>query len=162
MRIEFSRGQYGVYQPGNNGREVLVATFGTLAAAQEAFPDARLEASAITADPTPASSVSEPAGMGVMIGGVTVVALPILEVIGAVSLLSTCSGAGAWDLVLIAIPIASAAGGTTALVLGSKSTSGPHERALARRLGIGAIVVAAVSLPINAFLVALSGFCALG
>src|SRR5260370_39763128 len=95
MRIEFSRGQYGVYQPGNNGREVLVATFGTLAAAQEAFPDARPEATAITADPTPASSVSEPAGTGVMIGGRTVVALPILEGIGALSSLTPCSQAGA-------------------------------------------------------------------
>jgi hypothetical protein len=51
MQIKFSHGQFGVYEDDEDGRQSLVATFRTLAAAQEPFPQANLEPGAMTAAP---------------------------------------------------------------------------------------------------------------
>jgi hypothetical protein len=91
-----------------------------------------------------------------------VVALPIFELVGVVTALSSCSSIGASDVLLIAITFAFLAGGVTALILASRFGATPSDRSLARKLGIAAIVLAVVSVPINAFVVLLSGFCGIG
>ncbi len=89
-------------------------------------------------------------------------ALPILEVIGVISALGSCSGIGAIDTLLIAITVGLTAGAISTLVLASRTGATSRQRATARRLGIVAVVMAVVSLPINAFVILLSGFCTIG
>gem|GEM_PF-4486726 len=86
-------------------------------------------------------------------------ALPILDLIGVITALGSCDGIGAVDILLIAITFGLTAGGITTLVLASGSVAGSRQRVTARNLGIVAVVMAAVSLPINGFVVLLSGFC---
>lgn len=90
------------------------------------------------------------------------VGLPILEVILALAGLGSCNGYAVMDVLLAAITIGLAAGGITTLVFASKGASGSRQRVTARRLGIVAIVMAVVSVPINGFLILLSGFCVVG
>ncbi len=51
MQIKFVHGQFRVYDIDPDGRESLVTTFGTLAAAREAFPQADPDADAMIAVP---------------------------------------------------------------------------------------------------------------
>lgn len=90
------------------------------------------------------------------------IALPIFEVVGVASALSSCHGIGAMDILLIVVTLAFLASGVTALILASRFGATPPDRSRARKLGIAAIVLAVVSVPINAFVVLLSGFCAIG
>jgi len=98
----------------------------------------------------------------VWVGGVTVTALPFLEVVGLFSAFGSCVSYGFNDGLLIAITIALFAGGISTLILAASSATGSPRRAVARRLGIVAVVMAVASVPVNAFLVLLSGFCAFG
>ncbi len=109
--------------------------------------------------PEGSPGVLEPPAPAVWIGGVTVTALPILDLIGVITALGSCDGIGAVDILLIAITFGLTAGGITTLVLASGSVAGSRQRVTARNLGIVAVVMAAVSLPINGFVVLLSGFC---
>jgi len=105
---------------------------------------------------------SDPAAIGAAIGALTVIALPILELIAAIGGLGSCAGYQSADAVLIAVSVGLTAGGVTTLILSSRGALGSPRRPIARRLGIVAIVLAVVSLPLNGFLVLLSGFCAVG
>jgi hypothetical protein len=108
------------------------------------------------------SPPSDPATLGTAIGTLTVTVLPILEVIAATVGLGSCSAYQFADTILIGISVALAAGGITTLILSSRGAVDSPRRSTARRLGIVAIVMALASIPINAFLVLLSGFCAVG
>jgi len=55
-----------------------------------------------------------------------------------------------------------AAGGATTLVLAAKAGPSSRQRAIARRWGIVAVVMAVVSSPINFLIVGLSGLCVVG
>jgi hypothetical protein len=105
---------------------------------------------------------SDRAALGVTVGSITVIGLPILELVVVIASLGSCSGYQSADLMLIALSIALVTGAISTLVLASRGTAGSPRRAIARRLGIVAVVMAVISLPINAFLVLLSGFCAVG
>jgi hypothetical protein len=133
------------------------------AAKVEADPDANVSGESVEqASSSETASFSDRAATAVWIGGITVTALPILELIGVISGLGSCTGAGSADALLIAITIALTAGGVGTLILASTSQAGSPRRALARRLGIVAVVMAAVSVPVNVFVVGLTGFCAVG
>jgi hypothetical protein len=109
--------------------------------------------------PAPPGTGPSPA---VWIGGIAVIALPIFEVIGVASALSGCNSFVAMDVLLIAVTFAFLACGVTALILASSFGASQPDRSMARKLGIAAIVLAVVSVPINGFVVLLSGFCATG
>ncbi len=110
----------------------------------------------------PSVPSSDRADLGVWVGGVTVTALPFLEVVGVFSAFGSCASYGFNDGLLIAITIALFAGGISTLILAASSATGSPRRAVARRLGMVAVVMAVASVPVNAFLVLLSGFCAFG
>jgi hypothetical protein len=88
-----------------------------------------------------------------------VIGLPILEVVATASGLSSCSGAGFMDVGVIAVTLGLAAGGVLTLVLAARGGHDSPQRTTARRLGIVALVMAGLSLPLNVLLVGLSGFC---
>jgi hypothetical protein len=76
MRITLTHGQFCVYQLDEDGRQSLMATFGSLAAAQEAFPQADAEDHVIMADPTVTGRSTKAKWlMGLMIAAVIVLVL---------------------------------------------------------------------------------------
>ena len=103
-----------------------------------------------------------PAGNAVIIGWVAVVGGPILELIGFLVWLSGCQGTGVANLLLVCATVGLIAGGIAALVVGSTRSSNRDVRRRARTLGIVAIVLGVISVPINVVAVGLTGFCALG
>jgi hypothetical protein len=109
--------------------------------------------------------VQESAGgstLGVQVGILTVIALPILEIFAVTGPWGNCRTYQLGDLMLVAVSLALAGGGITSLILSAREAAASPRRTTGRRLGIVAIVMAVVSLPINVFLVGLSGFCATG
>lgn len=125
-------------------------------------PDATSEpvVETVSARSRPASI---PAEVGVWVGRVTVTALPILDFISitaAYAVGGRCGSSAWWSIgVLIGVPIALAVGGITTLIFAASGAGGSSHRIPARGLGIVALALAVVSVPINFFILMGWAFC---
>jgi hypothetical protein len=102
------------------------------------------------------------ASVAVVIGVVCVTIAPLLEVVGVSAGLGSCSNVGATTPLLIAITTGVLCGGVAVLVLAATTAKEIVRRATARRLGVVALLIGGITVPVNFVVIGLSAFCAVG
>jgi hypothetical protein len=137
-RIKFTHGQFGVYQHDADGRQSILATFSTLAAAQEAYPgatpDPNMTSAAAASQNVPSTRKAVVAAWiaGATLGLAGVIDLAAVGSFSSPPIGNPCDGTPGSVLLLSVIVLA--AGSIVALVV-RRGSAGPARR-LALTLGV--------------------------